>query len=99
MQLYMGMSGHAAFVKSDGSVFAHIHPSGSAPMPALALANPSNPHAGHMMPSMPDMAGGGPPPEVAFPYGFPQPGAYRIFVQVKRGGVIEAGAFDVQAAN
>lgn len=29
MSLYMGMLGHAAFVKTDGSVFAHIHPTGS----------------------------------------------------------------------
>jgi hypothetical protein len=93
MQLYMGMPGHAAFVKTDGTVFAHIHPSGSAPMPAVALANPANPHVGHMM------FDAAPPPEVAFPYGFPQAGAYRIFVQVKRGGVIETGAFDVRVVN
>ena len=40
MELYMGMLGHAAFLKDDGTVFAHVHPSGSAPMAALALANP-----------------------------------------------------------
>ena len=34
MELYMGMLGHAAFVRSDLSVFAHVHPSGSVPMPA-----------------------------------------------------------------
>lgn len=93
MQLYMGMPGHAAFVKTDGTVFAHIHPSGSAPMPAVALANPSNPHAGHMM------FDSAPPAEVSFPYGFPEAGAYRIFVQVKRGGNIETGAFDVRVVN
>ena len=38
MALYMGMLGHAAFVKTDGSVFAHIHPSGSVSMAALMLA-------------------------------------------------------------
>src|SRR6267142_1474387 len=46
MELYMGMQGHAAFVKSDGSVFAHIHPSGTVPMAALALTR-NDPHAGH----------------------------------------------------
>ncbi len=31
--------------------------------------------------------------EIAFPYGFPQAGDYRIFVQVKRAGKIETGEF------
>jgi hypothetical protein len=33
---------------------------------------------------------------VSFPYGFPKPGEYRLFVQMKRGGVIETGVFDTQ---
>ncbi len=36
---YLGMAGHAAFVKSDGTVFAHTHPEGSAAMQAMMLAN------------------------------------------------------------
>lgn len=32
---------------------------------------------------------------VSFPFAFPSDGAYRVFVQVKRGGVIETAAFDV----
>ena len=39
VQPYMGMAGHAAFVKTDGTVFAHTHPEGSAAMAALMLAN------------------------------------------------------------
>lgn len=38
MQLYMGMLGHAAFIKTDGTVFAHIHPTGSVAMTAYMLA-------------------------------------------------------------
>jgi hypothetical protein len=93
MELYMGMPGHAAFVSQDRTVFAHIHPSGSVPMAALQIAQPDNPHAGHMM------MHGGLPSEVSFPYGFPKPGAYRIIVQVKRAGEVLTGSFDAKVEN
>jgi hypothetical protein len=96
MELYMGMLGHAAFVKTDRTVFAHVHPSGSMPMPALALTQAMEPHAAH--PTMQEMAMGALPAEVSFPYGFPKPGAYRIFVQLKRGGEVETGVFDARVA-
>jgi hypothetical protein len=38
------------------------------------------------------------PPTVEFPYGFPQPGHYRLFVQVKLGGRVETGVFDANVA-
>jgi hypothetical protein len=86
LELYMGMPGHAIFVKRDRRVFAHVHPSGSAPMAAMAIAMPSNAsHAAHET---------APPATVTFPYGFPEPGQYRIFVQMKRAGAIVTGAFD-----
>jgi len=94
VELYMGMLGHAAFVSVDRSVFAHVHPSGSVPMPAIELAQPlaqpENPHAAHMTMQS------GLPAEASFPYGFPKPGAYRIFVQMKRAGEIVTGVFDAQ---
>jgi hypothetical protein len=99
MELYMGMQGHAAFVSSDRTVFAHIHPSGSVPMAALALTQPQNPHAGHMMMSGGDMMTTGIPSEVSFPYGFPKPGAYRMFIQVKRAGEVLTGIFDARVEN
>ena len=89
MEMYMGMPGHAAFVRTDMSVFAHVHPSGSVPMAALALTQPPEPmQAMHMA--------HGAPAVVSFPYGFPQPGQYRIFVQVKRAGKVETGIFDAK---
>jgi hypothetical protein len=87
LELYMGMQGHAAFVKTDRTVFAHVHPSGSVSMAALALTTTAGAHAGHDM-------GSGLPAEVSFPFGLPQRGDYRIFVQVKRAGKVETGVFD-----
>jgi hypothetical protein len=98
MQPYLGMAGHAAFVKTDGTVFAHTHPEGSAAMAALMLANGSdaNAHAGMSM-EMPMEMGQHSEPisnTVEFPYGFPSAGRYRIFIQMKHGTTIETGAFD-----
>jgi hypothetical protein len=91
MQPYLGMAGHAAFVKTDGTVFAHTHPDGSAAMPAVMLAKGMD--AGMTMASEPVTS------TVEFPYGFPGPGNYRIFIQMKHGasgqtGVVETGVFD-----
>lgn len=88
MQPYLGMAGHAAFVKTDGTVFAHTHPEGSAAMADLMLANEGT--GGAM--GMPMEVG----PEVSFPYGFPTAGRYRIFVQMKHSGVVETGVFDAE---
>jgi hypothetical protein len=107
MALYMGMLGHAAFVKSDGTVFAHVHPSGTVSMAALMMAASQNPQASQggpagehrgTMAGMPEMAAGSAPVAVpngvGFPYGFPTSGTYRIFVQMKHGETIETGVFD-----
>ena len=105
MQLYLGMPGHAAFVKSDFSTFAHTHPDGSAAMPAVMLADASTaaasntPAMGGM--AMPGMAMSATPSEpisstVEFPYGFPSPGRYRIFIQMKHANTVETGVFDVE---
>jgi hypothetical protein len=91
MQPYLGMAGHAAFVKTDGTTFAHTHPEGSAAMPAVLLANPGD-AASTTMPGMsPTIA-----PTVTFPYGFPSPGRYRIFIQMKHAGIVETGVFDAE---
>ena len=91
IQPYLGMLGHAAFVKIDGTVFAHTHPEGSAAMADVMLADASMDGAT----SMPAMTPSGPlPAAVDFPYGLPTAGRYRIFVQMKHGAMVETGAFD-----
>ncbi len=112
MALYMGMLGHAAFVKDDETVFAHVHPSGTVPMAALVMASAQNASlqakadASAAMPGMmpgmsmsPTGQAGGLPDSVGFPYGFPTAGAYRVFVQMKHGDTIETAAFDACAAS
>ncbi len=98
---YMGMAAHLEIVKSDLTVFAHIHPSGSAPMAAVMLAsNDQGSSGGHAMMTMPSGVKMDLPekigPELSMPYGFPKPGLYRIFVQFKRGNKIETATFDIQ---
>jgi hypothetical protein len=88
LETYMGMAAHAEFVRTDFSVFAHIHPAGSVPMASLMLAQkdfglPMDHSSIHSLPAA-----------VSFPYGFPQPGDYRLFVQVKRHGQVETAVFD-----
>jgi hypothetical protein len=95
LELYMGMPGHAVFVKRDLSVFAHVHTSGTPSMASMALAAATLPaedaiaHSDHA--TVREL-----PAVVTFPYGFPQPGDYRVFVQIKRAGRVQTGTFDVR---
>src|SRR5262249_46587901 len=96
LEQYMGMPGHAVFVRHDRTVFAHVHPSGTPPIAMLALAQANfgssapDPHAGH------SMSQAALPSTVSFLYGFPQAGEYRIFVQIKRSGRVLTGIFDAR---
>ena len=91
----MGMPGHAVFLKRDRSVFAHVHPTGSAPMAALQIAARTAAAADQTPAAMAHMhTTAALPATVSFPYGFPEPGDYRIFVQVKRRGAVQTAAFD-----
>jgi hypothetical protein len=82
MALYLGMTAHAVVLRSDDRVFAHIHPGGTLPMLMPVAAMP-----GMNMP---------PPSNTAtIPYGFPAPGRYRLFVQMRHGHIIETAAFDL----
>jgi hypothetical protein len=104
---YLGMAGHAVVMREDGGVFIHLHPMGTVSAAAqvvlaertdadsvqgmlsrrLAATGALEQHAsrpGHTMTL---------PGTFAFPYAFPDTGAYRIWVQVKRKGKVETVAF------
>jgi hypothetical protein len=95
LQSYMGMLGHAVVRRADGEVFTHLHPVGTFSMAAQEiLANEgntsgANPSARNL-PVESELPG-----EVAFPYAFPEPGNYRIWVQVRVDGRVLTGVFDV----
>ena len=103
LEPYMGMLSHAAIRRDDGSVFVHLHPVGSFSMasqevferdPALAAAAAPGGMAG-----MDHSAHGrhhAPVSSVSFPYEFPKPGRYRIWVQVRTGGTVKTGVFDAE---
>jgi hypothetical protein len=98
LEPYMGMLSHAVISRDDGRVFIHLHPMGSINMAAQqAFARKElevgggktgmdhSAHAQHAAASV-----------VSFPYAFPQPGRYRIWVQVKRAGRVLTGVFDTE---
>jgi hypothetical protein len=98
---YLGMAAHAVVVRHDASVFIHLHPMGTVAMVAqmvFAQRDRGDTTAkGRLLPApMPDHGSmvtySG---EVAFPYEFPKPGRYRIWVQVKPKDQVLTGTFDV----
>ena len=90
----MGMAGHLVIVKQDLTVFAHVHPAGSVPMAALMVLEKQRRSGGDGAEHTPEMHEAKMRTQVTFPYGFPQPGDYRLFVQIKRNGRVQTGVFD-----
>jgi len=90
-ELYMGMMGHAAIMRHDLEVFSHVHPTGSISMASVDALNGDAETA--MMCHTP-ASGDIHRAEVAFPYAFPQPGSYRLIVQMKRAGDVKTAFFD-----
>lgn len=89
LQLYMGMNGHCVVRRQDGSVFTHLHPSGTVSMAASEIAESQ----GGTVPNvqLPPPAG----TEAVFPYVFPRAGEYRLWVQMQAGGKVQTGVFDL----
>ncbi len=101
LEPYMGMLGHAAVRRADGSVFAHLHPVGTISMAAqeffTAQAARETGTAAPMDHSQ-HLHHGGTGNTVSFPYLFPRPGTYRLWVQVKVEGRVVTGVFDLEVA-
>jgi len=98
LEPYMGMGGHVLIVRHDFDVFAHVHPTGTLggrmAMPATHATMTPEEHAEHMRLMATRIEGG----RVSFPYGFPSAGRYRLFVQVKHGGSVRTGVFDLDVS-
>jgi hypothetical protein len=105
LEPYMGMLCHAAVLRNDGSIFAHLHPSGNFSMAAqsffetkLATEGKSDP-ASISTDGAPDHAMHHHHSTAAvssfyLPYEFPEPGNYRVWVQFKTNGRVLTGVFD-----
>jgi len=89
LEPYMGMAGHAVVLRDDASVFVHVHPVGTVSMAAQDAFARRMGEASGMQHGALDASG-----VVSFPYSFPRPGRYRLWVQVKRAGAVQTGVFD-----
>jgi hypothetical protein len=109
LEPYMGMAGHLVLTRDDGAVFVHVHPAGTISLAAqetFEVRQPGDTVPGALAKRLAEREKGGNEPlrhhavgvadgKVSFPYSFPRPGNYRLWVQVKRKGKILTGVFDV----
>ena len=97
LEPFLGMAGHAVVVRDDGKVFIHLHPLGTISMAAQsrlgAPASDVQTMSGRDM-TMPAAVSD----TLYFPYAFPQPGRYTVWVQFKRAGHIQTANFPVSVA-
>jgi len=94
----MGMPGHAVVRREDGSVFAHLHPSGSFSMASQQLFSErlsgSN-RAATVRERQPGVSLAE-SNRVSFPYEFPVDGNYRLWIQVRIAGRVLTGVYDLK---
>ncbi len=63
---------------------------------AMELANPGPMGNTPGLAASPSPAAQPISPIVSFPYGFPSPGRYRIFIQIEHASTVETGVFDAE---
>ena len=107
---YMGMGGHLILRREDGTVFTHLHPSGSFSMAAQQLFELRADGKAPLrvasakddpickLPAFEPGVNSLRHDQLSFPYAFPKAGAYRLWVQVKVRGEVLTGVFDVKVA-
>jgi hypothetical protein len=95
LEPYLGMQGHAVLRNEDGSVFTHLHPFGNISMASQQLFVKRERAASPNRKTL-EVVCGAPPADdsISFPYEFPKPGRYRIWVQVKSKSEVLTGAFE-----
>jgi hypothetical protein len=104
LEPYLGMLGHAILRRDDGTVFIHLHPAGSISVASQQVfqlrsgENPFGPITPERMEKLCRAPGGERPqqPTLSFPYEFPKPGRYRVWVQAKVDGRVRTGVFDAE---
>lgn len=87
---YMGMTGHAALIRNDGTLFAHIHPVGTVSMGSMPMD--------HSSADM-DMQTARDDSKLAFPYRFYADGHYILWVQVKIDGKVFSQKYDINVGD
>ena len=98
---FLGMLGHTVVMRRDGRVFVHLHPGGTqstASQLAFALRNRGDTTSdGRLRLDSAAMTMSAPTSveQIGFPYAFPSPGEYRVWVQIRTGGRVRTAAFDV----
>ena len=94
LEPYLGMLGHAFIMAEDGSVFSHLHPQGNGSMgAAIAFTRREFGTSAAQKLAEEICAPLGADRTLSFPYVFPKPGNYRLWVQAKVGGKVETGEF------
>ncbi len=94
LEPYLGMYGHLIIENADGTVFNHLHPLGSVSMVSQRQFAERE-KAGFLANKPLDQYCTAASTELSFPYAFPKPGIYRLWVQTKAAGRILTGGFQV----
>ena len=89
LEPYMGMPGHAVVQRDSGDVYVHLHSNGT----ISAAAQQAVAQRADQVTTMPHTTTRG--NSVSFPYAFPRPGKYRVWVQARFDGRVVTAATDV----